>query len=98
MAEHEIVCVERLEAHEHITHVGTGSDDRATARWSVEDVRNAIEDGDMFYTVSPSTEHVAEVEPYDALVKGRIIETIRSTPDAIEDNNLDNMRACRFQS
>jgi hypothetical protein len=98
MAEYEIVCVERLESHEHITHVGTGSDDRAERRWSVEAVRNAIEDGDTFYTVSPSTDHTAEVEPYDVRVDGRIVGTIRSTADAIPDNNLDNLRACRFRS
>jgi hypothetical protein len=97
MAEHQIVCVQKLAKHRHITHVGTGpSEALAEQRWTVAQVRDALEDGDVFYTVSPSTNHVALVEAYDAHVDGRVIETIRSSPDAIFDNNLDNLRACRY--
>ena len=99
MADYQIVCAERLSPHHgHITHVGTGYDNEADQRWTTEAVRQALEDGDSFYTVSSSTDHVADVEAYDANVSGTTIETIRSSPDAIWDNNLDNLRACRFVS
>lgn len=96
MAEYRIVCVQKLASHKHITHVGTGVSDQADQRWTVGQVREALEDGDVFYTVSPSTNHIALVEAYDAHVDGRVIETIPSDPDAIFDNNLDNLRACRY--
>jgi hypothetical protein len=96
--EYQIVCAERLESHEHITHVGTGTDAQtATKRWTVQAVRTALENGDRFYTVSPSTDRVADVRAYDAVVDGRTVETIRSSADAVEDNNLDNIRVCRWK-
>lgn len=98
MSDYQIVCVERLESHEHITHVGTGIPSRADERWTVAQVRSKITTGDVFFTRSPSTGHDAKVEPYDAVVNGTTIKTIRSTADAIFDNNLDNMRACHFTS
>jgi hypothetical protein len=99
VANHQIVCAERLEAHQHITHVGTGNDrSSASDRWTVRQVRAALAAGDYFYTVSPSTGRVADVRAYDAYVNGRIIETIRSSADAIHDNNLDYIRACRWRS
>jgi hypothetical protein len=86
--EYQTVCAERLEAHEHITHVGTGTvAQTATKRWTVHAVRTALENGDRFYTVSPSTDRVADVRAYDAVIDGRRVETIRSAGDAIEDNN-----------
>lgn len=42
MADYQIVCVERLAGHEHITHVGTGAPEKANRRWTVEQVRAAI--------------------------------------------------------
>jgi hypothetical protein len=96
--EYQIGCAERLEAHEHITHVGTGTDpDHAADRWTVKQVRSALANGDRFYTVSPSTGRVADVRAYDAHVAGRVVETIRSAADAVEDNNLDNIRVCRWK-
>jgi hypothetical protein len=99
MASYRIVCVETAHPHRHITHVGTGSDPgRATNRWTVADVRSAIQRGHRFYTVSSSTGRTAEVEPYDYHYNGGVIRTIRSSADAIWDNNLDNLRACAWQS
>jgi hypothetical protein len=63
---------------------------------TVKDVRSRIEDGDTFYTVGPRSGKLAYVEPYDAYANGVIIETIRSTPDTVPDNNLDNLRACSW--
>jgi len=91
-----IVCVETLHPHRHITHVGTGDNpNQASDRWTVAQVRSAIRNGNRFYTYSPSTGRTADVEPYDVWVGNQLIETIRSTPDAVPDNNLDNLRVCR---
>jgi 23S rRNA-/tRNA-specific pseudouridylate synthase len=98
VAAYRIVCAERREAHEHITHVGTGADgDRADQQWAVTEVRRALANGDRFYTISPSTGRTADVRAYDAHVNGRIVQTIRSAPDAVHDNNLDYIRVCRWQ-
>src|SRR4051794_25963189 len=96
MATYQIVCVETEHPHRHITHVGTGTDpDKASTRWTVAQVRSALFNGDRFYTVSPSTGKQADVEAYDAYVNGYVVYTIRSTSDAVYDNNLDNLRICR---
>jgi hypothetical protein len=94
---YRIVCVETLYPHRHITHVGTGPDP-ANQRWDVMAVRAAIRNGDRFYTYSPSTGKTADVEPYDFWTGSRWIYTIRSTPDAVWDNNLDNLRVCSWNS
>jgi hypothetical protein len=94
-----IVCVETLFPHRHITHVGTGTaPGQATKRWTVMEVRAQLRAGYRFYTQDPVTGRTADVEPYDAHVGGgRVIYTIRSTPDAISGNNLDNLRACSWK-
>jgi hypothetical protein len=60
-------------------------------------VRGCIGRGNSFYTVSPTTRAVAGVEPYDLVQLSKTIETIRSAGDAIDDNNLDGLRACRVR-
>jgi Protein of unknown function (DUF3892) len=90
MSAFQVVCVETKEPHEGIIAVGTSSDGvRADRRWTVSAVRQAIEAGDRFFTVSPSTEDEADVEPYG--------DGIRTDPDEVTDNNLDDLRACRFE-
>jgi hypothetical protein len=64
---------------------------------TVAQVRACIGRGNSFYTVSPTTRAVARVEPYDVTESNQIIETIRSAADAVEDNNLDNLQACRVR-
>jgi hypothetical protein len=94
MAEYQIVCVNRVHGNGHITHVGIQG---LPGVWTVAQVRASIGRGNSFYTVSPSTRAVAGVEPYDLLHLSRTIETIRSASDAIADNNLDSLRACRMR-
>lgn len=97
MATYRIVCATKLYPHRHITEVGTGPDpSQASNRWSVTKVRNAIRNGDRFYTQDPRTGATADVEPYDAYVGGTVVHTIRSTPDATVGNNLDYMRECHW--
>ena len=97
MASYRIVCVSTLHPHRHITQVGVGTNSsQAEAMWSVEKVRSMIRDGHRFVTYSPSTGKHAEVRPDDyRKYAGCTIKTIRSAADAVTDNNLDNMRACR---
>ncbi len=92
---YRIVCTEQDTPtyHHHIKGVGTGDfPGFPNLRWSVAEVRQWIASGVRFYTVSPSTRRVANVEPFECAC-GR--QTIRSTPDAIHDNNLDSLPICR---
>lgn len=99
MAQYRIVCVETQHPHRHIHHVGTGTDPgSANVRWTVGEVRSALRGGHRFYTYSPSTGLTADVEPYDVWTSGGWIYTIRSSPDAVRDNNLDNLRTCSWKA
>jgi hypothetical protein len=52
--------------------------------------------GDRFYTQGVHSGKIALVEPY---VCTRCQRTyIRSRADSVEDNNLDNLRVCAWQS
>jgi hypothetical protein len=94
MADYQIVCVDRVAGHGHITHVGISG---LPGVWTVAQVRGCISRGNAFYTVSPSTRETAAVEPYDVIQLGQTIETIRSAADAVSDNSLDNLQACRLR-
>jgi hypothetical protein len=100
MSDYRIVCTEQEPfyqptTHAHIVAVGTGTNpDKADQRWKLDEVLAAMDRGDRFYTVSPSTGKTALVEKYACLKCSRTF--IRSTPDAIYDNNLDSLRRCNF--
>jgi len=94
MADFRVVCATNERTHRHITHVGTGSDAGATMYWTVDEVRRAINDGDTFYTISPSTGAFAVVEGATCGKDGCEVKTIRTVVDAISDNNLDNLPRC----
>jgi len=102
MADYRIVCTEQEPfnqptTHAHIVAVGTGDDpNKADARWTLDEVLAAMDRGNRFYTVSPSTKKTALVEKYKCHLCWRTF--IRSTPDAIHDNNLDSLRRCNFTS
>jgi hypothetical protein len=98
MASYRIVCVETEHPHRHITHVGVGNDpSSASERLSVIDVRRAFADGHRFVSISPSTGRTADVRPDDCRINGCTVKTIRSTADAVHDNNLDNLRVCAWR-
>ena len=98
MDSYQIVCTE-LEyptQHRHIVAVGTGDlQDRATQRWTVAEVRASIAALNYFYTTSPTTGDVGLVRASDC---GCGYKTIRSVADRDADNNLGNLRACRWPS
>lgn len=100
MARYRVVCTiqEPLDKpHEvaHIVSIGTGDNpDQASQKWSLKQVLDAMDSGDSFFTRSPSTGKDASVNKYECKTCRRY--TIRSSPDAVRDNNLDNLRKCNF--
>lgn len=98
MPGHRVICTTQdppNTAHEaaHIVLVGTGTTpDRYSKTWTVQEVHEAIARGDTFYTESPTTGARARVNPWSCRTCGR--QTLRSSADAVKDNNLDNLPRC----
>jgi hypothetical protein len=94
---YHIVCTRQSQVtgsrpHPHIVSVGTGTPQGYNRTWTVDEVIAAMGRGGVFYTESPSTGRVAKVEAYTCRVCGR--RWIRTTADAVPDNNLDNLPSC----
>ncbi len=101
MSRFRIVCTDQEPfnwptTHAHIVAVGTGTDpDKADQRWTLNEVLSAMDRSDTFYTQGVKSGKVARVEKF---VCAHCTRThIRSSPDAVTDNNLDNLRRCRWQ-
>lgn len=100
MTRYRVVCTiqepfEKPHEIAHIVSIGTGDDPgRASNKWDLKDVLDALDRGHTFFTKSPSTGKEASVNKYQCKTCGRT--TIRSSPDATTDNNLDNLRRCNF--
>ena len=96
--EYRILCTRKSEVptprrHGHIVSVGTGTTPQQYSQtWTVAQVLAAIGRGDLFYTQSVSTGKVAKVEPYTCHICSR--QGIRTTADAVKDNNLDDLPLC----
>ena len=86
---HEITCTTHSSppapSHAHILSVGLASGQQQ----SVETVRFRITQGETYYTVGAG--RTATVRAYDCYCG---FKTIRSGPDAILANNLDNLPTC----
>ena len=101
MASHRIVCTEQEPAlnppkHAHIVAVGIGTDpNRATTRMTIGEVTAAMNRGEIFYTLGEQSKKTAKVEEYWCPHCSR--HHIRSAADAIQDNNLDNLRYCSWK-
>ena len=99
MTRYRVVCtvqepLDKPHDSAHIVSIGTGNDpDKASKKWSLSNVLQALDTGISFFTKSPSTGKEASVNKYVCKTCQRT--TIRSSPDAISDNNLDNLRRCR---
>jgi hypothetical protein len=102
MASYRIVCTEQEPVtqpttHAHIVAVGTGNDpDTANRRWTLKEVLAAMGLGDTFYTQGKTSGKIARVVKYTCGLCGRT--HIRSSPDAVQDNNLDSLRRCSWKS
>lgn len=98
MARYRIICTRQEPAsappsHQHIVAVGTGNEPRHyTNIWTLDQVLEAMRQGDSFYTQGEHSGRIAEVEPYQCSYCRRTY--IRSSPDAVTDNNLDNLPRC----
>lgn len=99
MARYRIVCtvqepLDKPHDAAHIVSVGTGTDpNKASENWTLKQVLDSMSLGNSFYTKSPSTGKEASVNKYECKTCQRT--TIRSSADAVTDNNLDNLRKCR---
>ena len=89
--EQEPVGVPHTDAH--IVLVGTVSPSGPALRWTVAQVYAAMDRGDRFYTYSERFQRVAWVMKWNCSYCRRA--TLRSAPDSIPDNNLDNLPTCR---
>lgn len=101
MARYRIVCTNQEPAenpptHAHIVAVGTGvNPDQADKRWTLNQVLTAMGRGDTFYTQGIRSGKVAVVEKYRCRWCNSTY--IRSSADAVQDNNLDSLRRCNFR-
>ena len=98
MATYRIICtnqepVSQPNDRAHIVGVGTGSTtSNYTKWWTLKQVLAAMDNGDAFYTQGETSGKVAPVEKYTC---ARCTRThIRSSPDAVYDNNLDSLPSC----
>lgn len=95
--DYRVICTTQEPAHvphtaAHIVTVGTGlTTSHYDQQWTVAEVYRAMDTGHRFYTQSPSTGQIAFVRKWNCSC-GR--PTLRSNPDAVSDNNLDNLPAC----
>jgi Protein of unknown function (DUF3892) len=89
MSEYQITCVNKEFSgnHGHIVSIGIGAQQQPI---TVRDAYLLIGAGHRLYSKSPSTGAVAAVEPY----RCHGVATLRSTADAVYDNNLDYMDSC----
>jgi len=98
MTSYRIICttqepVHQPTTHAHIVAVGTGpTAQHYTQRWTLDQVIAAMDRGDTFYTRGETSGREARVEKYTCTTCWRTF--IRSTPDAVHDNNLDSLPRC----
>jgi hypothetical protein len=103
MASYRIVCTEQVPAHPHpygkIVAVGTNAEGgaHATERLSVADVVGRMNDGHSFYTRGLQSDKIAAVVKYWCSACGGEWH-IKSAPDAVKDNNLDELRVCAWKA
>jgi hypothetical protein len=100
MAHHRITCTiqapfNQPRSHAHIVRVGTESNAGCDRIWLVHEVYAAMDQGERFYTYSPSANKVAWVRKYQCVHADCQFNTLRSDPNAVPDNNLDNLPTCR---
>jgi hypothetical protein len=100
MARYRIICTTQEPStvpndRAHIVAVGTGaSASSSDLYWQLSEVLTAMDRGDTFYTFGETSRKTAEVEKYKC---PRCSEThIRSNPDTVQDNNLDNLATCKL--
>jgi len=98
MAQYRIICTTQEPPtlpndRAHIGAVGTGSSASAVDKyWLLSEVLAAMDSGDTFFTFGERSRKTASVHEYVCPWCSRT--HTRSSPDAVEDNNLDNLSTC----
>ena len=98
MARYRITCTTQQPSQlpndrAHIVAVGTGTSASTYDKyWSLSEVLTAIDDGDKFYTLGEVSGKEASVDKYKCPWCSQT--HIRSSADAVTDNNLDNLPNC----
>lgn len=101
MAQYRIICTTQEPPQlpndrAHIVAVGTIDTGSAASRydryWKLGEVLAAMDRDDTFYTFGQASPKKASVEKYVCPWCSRT--HIRSSPDAVKDNNLDNLPTC----
>jgi hypothetical protein len=92
MADYQIICVDRIDSatpphHQHIVRVGVPGGEQ----FGIQEAWAAIDHGHQFHTISPTTRVRAEVKQWTC---EHGVRTLRSSPDAEIDNNLDYLDHC----
>ncbi len=102
MSNYRVVCTTQEPVNEsarraHIVAVGTGADaSQAEKRWTLAEVLQAMDSGDVFYTKGETSGKIARVEKFKCPSCSRT--HIRSEADHVSDNNLDELRFCNWRS
>jgi Protein of unknown function (DUF3892) len=98
MSSYRIICTTQQPAQlpndqAHIVAVGTGASASTSDQyWQLSEVLAAMDRGDSFYTFGETSRKTAAVQKF---ICAQCLEThIRSNPDAVKDNNLDNLPRC----
>ena len=85
----------------HITRVWCHKDGRTALGdakiWTVAQVDAHVEKSHKFYTFGRVSLKAAEVEPFDEVLNGRTIRSLRSASDATPENNLEKLPIVKKQ-
>jgi len=99
MARYRIICTAQQPPQvpndrAHIVAVGTGLSAAGYDKyWMLTEVLTAMDRGDKFYTHGEASQQTVSVEKYKCPWCSQT--HIRSSPDAVKDNNLDNLPRCQ---
>jgi len=99
MARYRIICTtqeppQAPNDRAHVVAVGTGSfASTYDTYWMLDEVLTAMDSGEEFYTYGERSRKMAAVVRYQCQWCSRT--HIQSSPDAIEDNNLDSLPSCK---
>jgi len=98
---HQIVCTTQLPAdqshnHAHIVEVGedTDGDGKAEKHLTLKEVLTMMDNHEIFFTIGEHSKkkiYVIEVNCCDK-------RYIKTKPDNVLDNNLDELRECKWKS
>jgi hypothetical protein len=100
MSTYRIICTNQEPAsqppkHAHIVAIGVGtSTDQYSQRFTLQQVIQMMNYGDRFFTQGPRSGKTAWVEKYFCPHCRQY--HIKSTADAVEDNNLDSLPKCQI--